>query len=157
MRFKKLRDVDSACLEPRNRVNCGVAVRVNLKVQVGTSGETEVAHASDLLASGYALADCDVKRFHVAVNGHRTVVVLDADPVAVARCWPRVNYGAVHNGQDWGAIGVSDVNAGVERAPTWAESGGESTFSRARDRWCTSCFVSGCASFRSLDGGVELL
>src|SRR5699024_9695720 len=142
---------------PRNWVNCGVAIWVDLEVQVGTGGKTKVAHAGNLLARGNALAYSNVEGLHVSVNRHGAIVVLDANPVAVAGSWARVDDGAVHDGQDWGAVGVRDINACVERAPAWAKSGGERTLGRAGNRWGAGSFIGCCTCLGSLDCGIELL
>lgn len=105
----RLSDVDAALCEPRNWIDCGVAVWVNLEVQVGTGGETKVAHAGDLLACGDLLANGNVEGFHVAVNGNGTILVFDADPITIAGSWAGVDDGAIHDSQDWGAVGVCDV------------------------------------------------
>src|SRR5699024_11681823 len=82
---------------------------VDLEVQVGTGGETEAAHSCNLLTRCNALAYSNVEGLHVSINGHGTIVVLDADPVAVAGSWARVDDGAIHDRQDWGAVGVCNI------------------------------------------------
>ena len=112
---------------------------------------------SDLLASVDALTNSDVEGLHVAVNGHGAIVVLDADPLAVAGSWAGIDDGAVHSGEDWGTDSVSDVDARVERAPTWAKAGGEGAFCWAGYGRSARSLVSGGASLRSLNCLVELL
>src|SRR5699024_12110475 len=66
----------------------------------GAGGETEAADSCKLLTRCNALAYSNVEGLHVSINGHGTIVVLDADPVAVAGSWARVDDGAIHDRQD---------------------------------------------------------
>src|SRR5690625_1436762 len=68
--FKELRYRYAALFEPWYWVNCGVAVWVDLKVQVGSGGEAKVAHACNLLASVNSLANGNIKSFHVRSEEH---------------------------------------------------------------------------------------
>ena len=79
--------------------------------------------------------------------------MLDANPLAVTGGRAGVNNGAVHDGQDGGAYGVSDVDAGMERAPARAEAGSEDTFAgRATDgsRFASSAAARASAAWMAL-------
>src|SRR5690625_1947574 len=115
--FKELRYRYAALFEPWYWVNCGVAVWVDLKVQVGSGGEAKVAHACNLLASVNSLANGNIKSFHVSVNRDGSVVVLDADPVAESRCRTGVDDDTDHGCEDWGALRIGNVGAPQERDP----------------------------------------
>ena len=130
---------------------------MNFEVEVGAGGKAHRAHASDLLAGVDVLAHGNVKGLHVAVDGHGAVIVHDADPLAKAGSWAGVDDGAVHDGKDWGAGRVGDVDALVEGAPAHSEWGCECALGRASYGRCASRFVGSGALFRSLDGLIELI
>src|SRR5690625_7952862 len=111
--FKELRYRYAALFEPWYWVNCGVAVWVDLKVQVGSGGEAKVAHACNLLASVISLANGNIKSFHVTVHRDGSVFVLDADPVAECRCRIADDEATVHVFLDWRAprTGYLDVTS----------------------------------------------
>src|SRR5690606_24764613 len=67
------------------------------------------------------------------VDRHGAVVVLDADPVAVAGGRAGVDHGAGHDGGERGADGVGDVDAVVHGAPARPEAGGEGAGGGADD------------------------
>src|SRR5699024_2011424 len=112
--YRVLRYRYAALFEPWYWVNCGVAVWVDLEVQVGSGGEAKVAHACNLLTSVNSLANGNIKSLHVSVNRDGSVFVLDADPVAESRCRTGVDDDTVHGCQDWGAIRIGNVDALVE-------------------------------------------
>ena len=130
---------------------------MNFEVEVGAGGKAHRAHAGDLLAGMHVFANGHVKSLHVTINGHGAVVVHDADPLAKAGSWTGVDDRTIHDGKDWGAGRVGDVDALVEGAPAHSEWRCECAFGRAGYRWCASGFIGGGALFRSLDGFVELI
>ena len=130
---------------------------MNFEVEVGAGGKAHRAHAGNLLAGVHMLANGNVKSLHVTINGHGAVVVHDADPLAKAGGWTGVDDRTIHDGKDWGAGRVGDVDALVEGAPAHGEWGGECAFCRAGNGRCASGFVGSCTLFRSLDGFVELI
>jgi len=150
-------EVDASLSQPRLRIDCLATVRVNFEVEVGAGGKAHRAHASNLLAGVHMLANGNVKSLHVTINGHGAVVVHDADPLAKAGGWTGVDDRTIHDGKDWGAGRVSDVDSLVEGAPAHGEWGGECAFCRAGYGRCASGLVGSGALFRSLDGLVELI
>lgn len=93
---------DTAVAEPCGGVGFVAGSVPHLEVQVRPGGPATVSDGGDLLAGAHALARRHLVGVDVAVDGGGAVVVLDANPLTVARCRARVEDRAV--GRD--CIGV---------------------------------------------------